>query len=177
MRIIGGKYRSLIFKAINWGKYRPMSDRGRMALFNMLGDLSECQLVLDAYAGSGALGFEALSRGAQQVIAIEINNKIYTQLMDNIKSLKLADQIKAYRANNLTLLANLELEYDLIFLDPPYDLIKEESLLKFGQYLKKDGTLVLSCPPHFESPFKAKKWVCLNYKRYANLNLFIYMKK
>ena len=174
LRVISGQLKGHLFVAPQAGKTHPMSDRGRMALFNILGDLSQTDLVLDAYGGSGALAFEALSRGAERAVIVEIDRRVYQQLSQNIQALGLKQRIDAYRANNLTCLPNLGLKYDLIFLDPPFDKLKQQSLLSLGQFLKDDGCLVLSHPPHFQSPFQAPQWHCWHSKNYAQLHLKFY---
>lgn len=174
LRIISGQFKSRLLKTPRAGKTHPMSDRARMALFNILGDLSWADTVLDAYGGSGALAFEALSRGVKEGIIIEINRRAYPQLVENVKLLGLQSRIKTYRANNLTCLRNLDLRFDLIFLDPPYDDIKADNLLKIADFLKADGRLVLSYPPHFVPPFEKPDWQLLHDKAYAQLHLAIY---
>lgn len=177
LRIISGQFKSRLLKDPKYGKTHPMSDRARMALFNILGDLSEVDLVLDAYGGSGALALEALSRGAKQAVILEINRRAYAQIVENVELLKLQDRAKTYRANNLTCLNNLNLCFDLIFLDPPYDKVKEENILKIAQFLNLKGRLVLSYPPHFNPPFDRRSWRCLQHKSYAQLNLAIYERR
>ncbi|MCY3804454.1 MAG: 23S rRNA (adenine(2030)-N(6))-methyltransferase RlmJ [Candidatus Saccharibacteria bacterium] len=177
LRIISGQLRSLLFDAPNWGLARPMSDRARLALFNMLGDLADCQLVLDAYGGSGALAFEALSRGAQRAVIMESQPKVYAQLIKNIAKLKLNDKVEVYKANNVTCATNLEYKYDLIFLDPPYNNIREANLLKLASFLKTDGRLVLSHPPYLQSPFLAPDWLLLQARQYAQACITIYQKQ
>ena len=174
LRIIAGELRSRLFKAPRVGRSRPMSDRARMALFNILGDLSGSGTVLDAYGGSGALAFEALSRGVQEAVIIEMNRRVYAQLVENVKKLGLEDRVKTYRANNLTCLNNLGQKFDLILLDPPYDDVREENILRLGEYLAPAGCLVLSYPPHFKPPFGKPDWECLHQKAYAHLRLAIY---
>ena len=174
LRIISGALKSRIFQAIPAQRSHPMSDRGRMALFNILGDLSQVELVLDAYAGSGALAFEALSRGASKAVAIEIDGRVYRQLLSNARQLGLQEQVKCYRANNVTLLTNLNRQFDLIFLDPPFANMRSDQLLKIAQCLSPQGRLVLSFPPDFKPPFKSSVWRSLHQKRYSNLCLGIY---
>ena len=82
LRIIAGQFKSRLLKTPKYGKTRPMSDRARMALFNILGDLTEVGSVLDAYGGSGALALEAISRGASSAVIIEINRRAYPQLVE-----------------------------------------------------------------------------------------------
>ena len=177
LRIIAGHLRSRLFKALPSKKSHPMSDRGRMALFNMLGDLSQVEMVLDAYGGSGALAFEALSRGAQAATIIEIDGRVYKQLVENVQHLGLHKRAKVYRANNVTCLNNLNQEFDLVFLDPPFDNFKEDQILKLGQYLKVGGHLVLSHPPHCRSPLPDPPFECIKDRQYAQLCLKIYVRR
>ena len=174
LRIIAGELKSRLFKPPRAGRSHPMSDRGRMALFNILGDLSEVGTVLDAFGGSGALAFEALSRGVERAAIIEMNRRVYAQLVENVKKLGLEKRVNTYRANNLTCLNNLGQKFDLILLDPPYDNLKEDNILRLGEYLATDGQLVLSYPPHFKPPFSKPVWECLHQKNYAQLRLAIY---
>ena len=95
-------------------------------------------------------------------------------MVENVKKLGLGERVKTYRANNLTLLNNLGLEFDLILLDPPYDDVREDNILRFGEYLSPGGILVLSYPPHFKPPFKKPVWECLHQKAYAQLRLATY---
>ena len=178
LRIISGQLKGHLFKALPTGRSHPMSDRAKMALFNILGDLSDVEAILDAYAGSGALAFEALSRAPNSsAVVIEVNQRVYTQLSQNVGKLRLGSRVQIFRANNLTCLNNLQQQFDLILLDPPYDDLKEDNLLQIGNYLTTNGRLVLSHPPHFVSPFQLPAWRCLHAKAYAQLHLKIYAKK
>lgn len=177
LRIIAGQLKSRLFAAVRSKHTHPMSDRGRMALFNMLGDLSEVESVLDAFGGSGALAFEALSRGAKSAVIIEMNGKVYQQLRKNIEVLGLQDRVDAYRANNVTCLNNLGRQFELVFLDPPFEAFKADQLLKLADYLVPGGHLILSHPPAHQSPFKKPLYECLSDKRYARLCLKIYLKR
>ena len=174
LRIISGQLKSRLFKAPRGGRLHPMSDRARMALFNILGDLRDVETVLDAYGGSGSLAFEALSRGAGRAVIIEINRRVYPQLLENVLRLGLKNRVETYRANNATCLNNLNQRFDLILLDPPYEEIRADKLLRLGGYLAPGGHLVLSYPPAFKSPFNKPDWQCLHQKSYAQLNLSIY---
>ena len=172
MRVIAGSLKSRIFKAPPAGKTHPMSQRARAAIFNMLADVTGLR-VLDAYAGSGALGFEAISRGASSLTAIEINQNAYQTLVSNISKLGLDQQVTARRANVVSYLKSTQTSYDLIFLDPPYQLIKSEALVEIGQHLAPAGRLVLSYPKSFELPFQPPKWQTLQAKSYAQANVLI----
>ena len=119
LRIIGGEWRSrrLRFPAIDG--LRPTMDRVRETLFNWLQFDVEGARVLDAFAGSGALGLEALSRGAKQVIFLEKNPKAALQLKDNLKTLQ-ANNAQVWAGDALQWLADNPEPYDLVFLDPPF---------------------------------------------------------
>src|SRR3954470_23836038 len=98
MRIIAGQLKGQQFQAPHGHKTHPMSDKMRGALFNVLGDI-EGLTFLDAFAGSGALAFEAASRGAKAVTAIEIDNSAHKTIGQNIKALHISTQVKAVKAN------------------------------------------------------------------------------
>ena len=119
LRIIGGEWRSrrLRFPAIDG--LRPTLDRVRETLFNWLQFDVEGARVLDAFAGSGALGFEALSRGAKEVIFLEKNPKAAVQLKENLSTLK-ARNAQVWAGDALNWLQQNPEPYDLVFLDPPF---------------------------------------------------------
>ena len=119
LRIIGGEWRSrrLRFPAIDG--LRPTLDRVRETLFNWLQHDIEGARVLDAFAGSGALGFEALSRGAREVIFLEKNPKAAIQLKENLQALG-AGNAQVWAGDALVWLDQNPEPYDLVFLDPPF---------------------------------------------------------
>jgi 16S rRNA (guanine(966)-N(2))-methyltransferase RsmD len=152
MRIVAGRLGSRIFNAPHGNTTHPMSERVRGALFNSLGDITD-KTILDAYAGSGALSFEALSRGAKSAVAIEKDVHTYKTLTQNIKLLGLNDQIKAIRANvsgwsDL----NENAKFDLIFCDPPYDLLDIAHLEKIIHHLKANALMILSYSGRGQAP-------------------------
>ena len=172
MRVIAGSLKSRLFKAPPAGKTHPMGERVRGAIFNMLADMSNLK-VLDAYAGSGSLSFEAISRGAVSVDAVEINKRAYQTLVGNIAQLGLDGLVSARRANVVSYLKSTQQSYDLILLDPPYQLIKPEALLAIANSLKTDGRLVLSYPASFKLPFQTAAWQILQTKSYAQARVVI----
>lgn len=98
---------------------RPTPDRVRQTLFNWLGQTLHGRTCLDLFAGSGALGFEAASRGAERVTLVEKNPAVFRALQDNIKKLALAN-IFPYCQDGLEFAARDTQRYDVIFLDPPF---------------------------------------------------------
>ena len=96
MRIIAGKLGGRMFESPHSARTHPMSEKMRGALFNSLGDISGLA-VLDAFAGTGACGFEAISRGAGSVLAIEHDTDAFKTIMRNIESLGLEEEVQAVR--------------------------------------------------------------------------------
>ncbi|SOY87395.1 16S rRNA (guanine(966)-N(2))-methyltransferase RsmD [Cupriavidus taiwanensis] len=120
VRIIGGRWKRTLLPVPDAQGLRPTPDRVRETLFNWLGqDLSglEC---LDLFAGSGALGFEAASRGAAVVTLVESNARVARQLRDNVTRLD-ARQIRVMQGDAFAIAAQLpDASFDVVFLDPPF---------------------------------------------------------
>lgn len=129
MRIIAGEFRGIALASVGKGDagahLRPTTDRVRESLFNVLqggkfGDPIEGARVLDLFAGTGALGLEALSRGAKLVCFVDDGRKSGQLIRENIRITRAKDRTKVMAADVTRLPANAEATFDLIFLDPPY---------------------------------------------------------
>jgi 16S rRNA (guanine966-N2)-methyltransferase len=118
VRVVAGEFKGHRLRAPRGMRTRPTADRVREALFSMLGEVSGAR-VLDLYAGTGALGIEALSRGAASAVFVERNPRAATTIAANLRSLGLDDRVR--RMDALRFLARAEGTYDLVFCDPPYD--------------------------------------------------------
>ncbi len=136
LRIIGGHWRSRKLKFINAPNLRPTPDRVRETLFNWLQKATINARCLDLFAGSGALGLEALSRGAMEVVFVEKHRAAAQQLLQNLLLLKSSNRIIQTHAKDY--LQKESKEFDIIFLDPPFrqnyipqilDIIQEKQLL------------------------------------------------
>jgi 16S rRNA (guanine966-N2)-methyltransferase len=128
MRIISGIYRGLRLKTLKGGNLRPTSDQLRETLFDVLGPQVEGSSFLDAYAGSGAVGLEALSRGAREVVFIEHHRAAAELIRSNLAVLKIHDGFHLISCQVLTGFERLAEEgsrFDFVFLDPPYNEIRE----------------------------------------------------
>lgn len=147
IRIIGGLWKRTRLKVADKPGLRPTPDRVRETLFNWLGqDLSGWRC-MDAFAGTGALGLEAASRGADSVILVEQDGALVTQLRAMKEQLK-ADAVEVMHGNGAMLLGQLApASQDLIFLDPPFesDLFKS-ALLAASQAVAADGFIYLEAP-------------------------------
>ncbi|PKO94338.1 MAG: 16S rRNA (guanine(966)-N(2))-methyltransferase RsmD [Betaproteobacteria bacterium HGW-Betaproteobacteria-10] len=120
VRIIGGKFRRRVLKFPHSEGLRPTPDRVRETLFNWLGQELDGRHCLDLFAGSGALGFEAASRGAARVVMIETTLRVIAALRENAEMLQNPPEIEIIRRDALQYLASTQAKFDLIFLDPPY---------------------------------------------------------
>lgn len=136
MRVIAGNYGSRKLKGPGRARLRPTSDRLRETLFNVLGASIEDSLFVDLYAGTGAMGIEALSRGAREAVFIESHPAAARLIRDNLASLGIsrgAEMIEADAERGLDLLAGRRVLADFIFLDPPY--AKSAEHLRVLEYL------------------------------------------
>ncbi len=119
VRIIGGELRSRVISFPDADGLRPTPDRVRETLFNWLGQTLYGRICLDLFAGSGALGFEAASRGAERVVMVEMNRTVLRALQDNVKRLGCAN-VSVQARDGLEFALRDAHKYDVIFLDPPF---------------------------------------------------------
>jgi 16S rRNA (guanine966-N2)-methyltransferase len=139
VRIIGGQYRRRLLDFPDSAGLRPTPDRVRETLFNWLGQDLPGWVCLDLFAGSGALGFEAASRGAGRVIMIERDLRAISALEKNRDVLG-ATQVDILRADALAWLENSRETFDLIFVDPPFDSgLAATVLTDLARHLKSGG--------------------------------------
>jgi 16S rRNA (guanine966-N2)-methyltransferase len=123
LRVIAGQLRGKKLVTVPGRETRPTADRTRESIFNILGSAVRHAHVLDLFAGTGAFGIEALSRGADFALFIENGQEALGVLNRNIQSCRLADRARVLRwdaAGNLNCLADGDRKFDLVFLDPPY---------------------------------------------------------
>jgi 16S rRNA (guanine966-N2)-methyltransferase len=134
MRVIGGEFRSRVLKSLPGLDVRPTPDRLREALFNVLAPRIAGVVFADLYAGTGAVGIEALSRGAAKAVFIEQNRSALGVLRENLKTLALDARARVLQGR-ATVLAG-KIEADIVFLDPPYELQPEYevALSKLGAH-------------------------------------------
>ncbi|MGH7193059.1 MAG: RsmD family RNA methyltransferase [Candidatus Saccharimonadales bacterium] len=174
MRIIAGSLGGRRFTSPKGNRTHPMSDKGRGALFNALGDIGGLS-VLDAFAGSGALSFEAVSRGAARATAIERDRAAQQAVEAGIGMLCLGKEVKLIKANAAGWLKTSDETFDLILLDPPYDDLQPNLLANLAERTVNGGTVVLSLPPDagFSLPERFER---LATKDYGDAQLVFYRK-
>jgi 16S rRNA (guanine(966)-N(2))-methyltransferase RsmD len=152
MRVIAGKYKGRVLKGPKHEGVRPTADRVKEALFNILGARIMNADLLDLFAGTGAIGIEALSRGAKSVVFADSNRLSIKLLTENLKILNSEDRFRVLHApveRNIHVLAGQQLSFDLIFLDPPFGeglLPKTVKGIMHHGLLKEDGILIVEHP-------------------------------
>lgn len=155
IRVIAGKYggRKIDAPDLSNSRTKPMGERIRNALFNKVGAEIQGARVLDAFAGTGSVGLEALSRGAAQVTFVERDKIAQKILAKNIALLDCEDEAEIIRTsvNNWLETADIE-NYDIIFADPPYHDTQLSTVSKLFGILKPNGLMVLSNPGRGEGP-------------------------
>lgn len=176
MRIIAGELRGRQFNSPKGHRTHPMGDRVRTALFNTLGDISGLT-VLDAFAGSGALTFEAISRGAKSAVALEIEYDAYEVIQQNAENLGISDKINLQHINarSWSYRNNTE-RFDIVFCDPPYNQLQETILEKLAKHAHVGGILVYSMPPHGDIRLPKEKYELITTKTYGDAMLAFYRK-
>ena len=153
MRIVAGALGGRVFDSPPGNRTHPMSERVRGALFNTLGDI-EGLTVLDAFAGSGALGFEAVSRGAKHVTAVDIDKAANTTAVNSAHALGIGGKVKAIRASVVSWLETSpdSQVFDIVLADPPYDDMQLSALQQLVSRLEPGGIFVLSWPGKAKAP-------------------------
>lgn len=171
IRIIGGAWRGRKLKVHDKEGLRPTTDRLKETLFNWLMTDIRDAVVLDCFAGAGSLSFEAASRHAKQVVAIEKDPQAAKQLLDNNKLLKSQGQVTVSTGDFFTVSQKLHQPFDLIFIDPPFfngfiekviphlltcNLIKTDGILYIEQEANSQFDLMKSEWSNHFSPLKSK---------------------
>ncbi len=148
MRVIAGKARRLPLKTLPGSDTRPTTDRIKETLFNILQpEIPDCRF-LDLFSGSGAIGIEALSRGAESAVFVEKNPKACACIRDNLAFTKLAEDGKLLAMDVLQALRSMEGQtaFDCIFMDPPYECGLERQVLEYlaQSTLADENTMIIA---------------------------------
>ena len=177
MRVIAGKLGGRIFNSPHGHKTHPMSEKVRGAIFNALGDINGLS-VLDCFSGSGAVAFEAVSRGAGSVVCIEADNLAYRTIKENISLLGIEDKLIVNKAFiEAWSKRNNDLLFDLVFMDPPYDKVNEPALTEVSKHAKPGGLIILSLPPDLSYQADSNLFSLLSSKNYGDACIIIYRRR
>lgn len=177
LRLISGKYGNRQLQAPDGRLTHPMSERVRGSLFNIINNELQGANVLDAFAGTGSLGLEALSRGANHTTFIERDRLAYKILLENIKMLNCVEKTTSIQAGVSSWIKNNQnILYDIIFVDPPYNNLQLSTVSKLVSLLKNNGLMVLSYPGRGEVP-TVNGVVVVDNRSYGTAALTFYRKK
>lgn len=190
IRLISGIFKNHKIISPNSRQTHPMSERARNAIFNSIQQEIQDAEVLDAFAGTGALGLEAISRGAKKVIFIEKNRlaqKILSENMKIVEKNEKAGEVKLIRSSVSSWLnssgSRLErgdllenLTFDVIFADPPYYDPQFSTIKKLSKRLKSGGILILSQPKEIEN-FEMENLTLISEKKYSGAKILFFRSK
>jgi 16S rRNA (guanine966-N2)-methyltransferase len=170
VRIVAGSRKGHRIDAPRGRTTRPTSDRTREAVFNIVAPWVEGAEVLDLFAGSGAMGLEALSRGAARVVFVESDRDACRTIERNLDKLGLRGEVRC--ADVLATIANERRRYDLVFCDPPYAERDHEALARYlPRLLADDGLLVFETAAKVEPELPLSKRTSRRYGA-ARITLF-----
>jgi 16S rRNA (guanine966-N2)-methyltransferase len=167
MRVVAGSARGRALVAPEGTGTRPTSDRVREAIFNALFSLDDAVAgarVLDLYAGTGALGIEALSRGAASATFVDRGRPALAAIEQNLRRTGLGDRAEVVRADALDWLARTQAKYDLVLCDPPYDFGAWSALLAALERVLVTGCAVLESDRELEL---GEGWEAIRTRRYG----------
>lgn len=148
MRVIAGTAKRLQLKTVEGMDTRPTTDRIKETLFNMISEYLADSNFLDLFSGSGAIGIEALSRGAAHASFVEQSRDAMACIRDNLAYTKLSDKADTYETDVMHALGRLNgsKKFDYIFMDPPYNQLLEKKVLEYlstSQLLSDDGLVIV----------------------------------
>ena len=178
MRVIAGKARGLKLKTIEGNSTRPTKDMVKEALFSILMPYVTDCVFLDLFAGSGAIGIEALSRGAQNAVFCDQNKECIKIINENIEKARFKDISTVYNLDYLKCLERIKNQkFDIIFIDPPYNIglgLKAIQTISDFDLLMINGVLVFETDEIEEVPNEIGLYEKFNTKRYGRnvLNFF-----
>lgn len=179
-RIIAGEAGGIYLETPQGMKTRPTSDRAKEALFSILGDVFSNKKVLDLYSGTGSLGLEALSRGAELCVFVDKGRKAIETIKKNIEKSKLEKGAIVLSLDVIKALDTKEISkeiYSCIFMDPPYDkklLASTIEKISENDIIEKSGVLVVEHSETEVPPEKIAGFKCRERRKYGAVNFSFY---
>ncbi len=183
MRVISGSARRLTLKTIEGMDTRPTTDRIKETLFNMINnDIYGCTF-LDLFGGSGAIGIEALSRGAKMSVFVEKNPKAADCIRDNLKAAHLADKAVLLNCDIFDALKRIESQkwaFDFIFMDPPYNHLWEKEVLTYlanSSLADEDTVIIVEASKETECGYLSELGYTLEKEKIYKTNKHLFIRK
>lgn len=179
IKIIAGKNRGNILKTKDGITTRPTLNRIRENLFNIIRDRLPGAKVLDLFAGSGAIGIEALSRGAKEATFVELDKEAFRILKENIMKTDNFERSKIFNGDFRNFIKKSNDKYDVIYIDPPYHInAYKDALLLIGSndLLSDNGIIILEAKKDTELPLEIIDFKCYRDVIYGNTIIKFYNK-
>lgn len=146
MRVIAGKYKRKKLITSNDDTIRPIMDRVKEYIFNVIQDWTDEAQVADIFAGSGSFGIEAISRGAKQVTFVDLNNNAIKAIEKNIASVKIIEPWRVVKQDAIEFVNKTSMKFDVVFCDPPYAMENFDTFIETlgkSDILAEDGILII----------------------------------
>lgn len=183
LRIIGGKARGVPIKAPDTKNTRPTLDRTKESVFNILMPYLADTIVLDLFSGSGSLGIEALSRGAESAVFVDQNKKCRDIIIENLNKTKFTEKSTVLNMDAISAIKYLhgkQAKFDIVFLDPPYNMnfvVKTIQSIDEFDIMSEEG--IVACEHHVDEipPEKVGKLVKTRCKNYGETLFSFYVKE
>ncbi|SER51374.1 16S rRNA (guanine(966)-N(2))-methyltransferase RsmD [Salisediminibacterium halotolerans] len=180
MRVISGERKGMRLKSVAGQGTRPTSDRVREALFNMIGPYFNGGRILDLFSGSGALSIEALSRGIDEALLVEIDKSAIKTIRENIEQAQYKSKCTVYKTDAKAALNKVGKngeQFDIVFLDPPYNADELPSLLDLidsNNLLSERGWIVCEHEKGLDLPDRAVTFARKRTQNYGNTSVTIF---
>ncbi|MGN0546602.1 MAG: 16S rRNA (guanine(966)-N(2))-methyltransferase RsmD [Acutalibacteraceae bacterium] len=178
MRVITGKARGTTLKTLEGVSVRPTTDRVKEAVFSIIQFEIEGRRVLDLFAGSGQLGIEALSRGAESAVFVDADKNSVRVVKENLAKTKLEQFASVAQTDSLAFLSMTDRVFDIAFLDPPYQTgLLQKALASIGEHIAQGGVVICEHPTEeklddcFDGLAKQKDY------RYGKTEITVYRKE
>ncbi len=181
MRVVSGICKGHPLKAVPGQSTRPTTDKVKESIFNIIGPYFEGGFGLDLFGGSGGLGIEALSRGLEKVIFVDVDQKAIHTIKTNVEVCGFTDQVEIYRNDAeraIKALIKREVSFDLIFLDPPYHNQKLTALISIidvNHILKDTGKIIVEHANEISLPENIGRFTRKRYESYGITGISIYV--
>ncbi len=180
MRIVSGKFGSRKLISVDGMMTRPTSDKVKGAVFSSLGNQFSGGNMLDCYSGTGNMALEAISRGMDHAVCVEINRKAVQVIRTNVKNLGVWDQVQIVSGNIFSVLSQLQMQFDLVYIDPPYK--KEENIklleaLESYDLVNEKGQVVIESLAIQTWPDQVKSLIKYKEKTYRDTKITYYRKE
>lgn len=177
MRVITGSARGMVLRTLEGETTRPTSEKVKEAVFSALQFEIEGRRILDLFAGSGQLGIEALSRGAQSAVFVDSDKNAVKIIKENIEKTRFNDNALVYQSDSISFLSMTGKIFDIAFIDPPYSTgLLQKAMSKLSDRIAEGGAVVCEHPLDEELPEAFGELNKQKDYRYGKIAVTIYRK-